>query len=173
MESRSIQRRTGTVALAKACNALAAASRSVCATQLHKTTRVRVCEMRHVQFLAEHDVQNMPEDMGESQRQVLGHKRKVPGGGSQSGGDQSEKRDQSKKRGAIQIMTSGKTAGHCEDCTHTSSHTDDKERNYLRRRDVCGRYGVRSNNSFLDFFPQICDSSGSGGHRQNNKYTLE
>ena len=123
-----------------------------------------VCEMRHVQFPAEHDMQNVPQDMGQRQRQVSGHRRKVRvtsrcirdssgeslgttsndavgsslegGGGSQSCGDgrtggrhhyQSEKRNQSKKRGATQTTTSGKTAGRCGDCAHARSHTDDQE----------------------------------------------
>ena len=39
----------------------------------------------------------------------------------------SAKRDQSKMRGATRSTASGKTAGHCEDCAHASSHTDDQE----------------------------------------------
>ena len=50
-------------ALAKARNVLAAASRSLCAKRLDKTTRMEVCEKRHVQCLAQHDAQNVPENM--------------------------------------------------------------------------------------------------------------
>ena len=58
------------------------------------------------------------------------------GGGSQRSGDgraggrshhQLERRDQSKEEGATQATASGKTAGCCEDCTHTCSHADDQE----------------------------------------------
>ena len=63
-------------ALAKARNVLAAASRSLCAKRLDKTTRMEVCEKRHVQCLAQHDVKNVQQNMGQRQRQVLGHTRK-------------------------------------------------------------------------------------------------
>ena len=50
----------------------------VWATRQATTTRVGMCQMWHMQPPAEQDVQNVPEDMGQRQRQVSGHRRKVP-----------------------------------------------------------------------------------------------
>ena len=77
MEPRSIRRRMGIAALAKARNALAAANTSLCATRLDKTTGWGMLEMWHMQLLAKCDMRNVPEHMGPSQRQVLGHGRKA------------------------------------------------------------------------------------------------
>ena len=43
---------------------------------------------------------------------------------------------------------------------------------FLRRRDVCGRYGVRSNNSFFCLFFEVCHFSGLSGHRLNPHITI-